>query len=163
MVAAAVLLAAAACSDDRVVLSEFMASNDATLADDDGDFVDWIELHNPGATSVNLDGWFLTDDIAIPRRYRLPEVRLGAGEYVIVFASGKNHVTAGEPLHTNFRLQATSGYLALLRPSGFLASEYRPYPDQRTDLSFGLVASGDAAYLAHPTPGRANAPETSPP
>jgi hypothetical protein len=73
------LLAALSCSDDRVVISEFMASNDATIADGDGDFVDWLELHNQGATSVDLDGWFLTDDMAILRRYRLPEVRLVAG------------------------------------------------------------------------------------
>ena len=29
------------------VISEFMADNDTVLADEDGDFSDWIEIHNP--------------------------------------------------------------------------------------------------------------------
>ncbi len=32
------------------LITEFMASNDSTLADEDGDFSDWIEIHNPDAS-----------------------------------------------------------------------------------------------------------------
>ncbi len=46
----------------EVVISEFMASNSATLSDADGDFSDWIELSNTGSIAVDLGGWFLTDD-----------------------------------------------------------------------------------------------------
>ena len=30
------------------VISEFMAANQTSLADEDGEITDWIELHNPG-------------------------------------------------------------------------------------------------------------------
>ena len=43
------------------VISEFLASNSGGLRDEEGDSPDWMEIHNPGATSVNLGGWFLTD------------------------------------------------------------------------------------------------------
>jgi hypothetical protein len=45
-----------------LVVNEFMANNNTTLADGDGKFWDWIEIHNPTASEVDLDGWHLTDD-----------------------------------------------------------------------------------------------------
>ena len=45
-----------------VVINEIMASNRATVQDEDGDYSDWIELHNRAADEDILDGHFLTDD-----------------------------------------------------------------------------------------------------
>src|SRR5688572_28032039 len=42
------------------IISEFMADNGNTLADQDGAFSDWIEIHNPTPNTVNLDGYYLT-------------------------------------------------------------------------------------------------------
>jgi len=89
-----------------VVISEFMASNARTLADADGDFSDWIELQNLGTEATNLDGWFLTDDASLLRKWRLPAVRVSGGGLVLVFASGKDRAVAGQELHTSFRLDA---------------------------------------------------------
>ncbi|MEO0017800.1 MAG: hypothetical protein RLZZ522_1083, partial [Verrucomicrobiota bacterium] len=33
---------------------------------------DWIELLNPGTTAVDVSGWWLSDDIRSPRKYRMP-------------------------------------------------------------------------------------------
>jgi hypothetical protein len=41
-----------------VLITEFMASNDAALQDFAGDHPDWIELHNPSAEPVDLAGFF---------------------------------------------------------------------------------------------------------
>ena len=43
-----------------------MASNGDTIADEDGDFEDWIEIYNPGIEPVNLAGWGLSDDLNVP-------------------------------------------------------------------------------------------------
>jgi hypothetical protein len=51
-------------ADAQVRITEFMANNTRTLADADGDYSDWIEIHNPGTNTVNLENWFLTDDPA---------------------------------------------------------------------------------------------------
>ena len=42
-----------------VVVNEIMASNSNTIADEDGDFSDWIELYNHGDEPVNLLNWTL--------------------------------------------------------------------------------------------------------
>ena len=47
-----------------VLISEFMASDRTTLADEDGDFSDWIEVHNPTAAPVDLTGAYLSDNSA---------------------------------------------------------------------------------------------------
>ena len=43
---------------------------------------DWLELHNRGRETVELRDWLLTD--GQNHSFRLPPVRLGAGEYLIV-------------------------------------------------------------------------------
>ena len=52
-------------ADAQVRISEFMASNAGTLADEDGDFEDWIEIHNFSPSPVNLYNWSLTDNLII--------------------------------------------------------------------------------------------------
>ena len=48
----AVLLGAPVPGQAEVVISEFMASNAKTLADEEGSFEDWIELHNTGLDQI---------------------------------------------------------------------------------------------------------------
>ena len=45
-----------------LLISEFMASNSTKLFDEDGESSDWIEIFNSGTSSVNLDGYTLTDN-----------------------------------------------------------------------------------------------------
>jgi len=137
------------------VISEFMASNEATLADEDGDFSDWIEIYNPDANPVALAGYFLTDDSLILNKWEFPEVNLGAGERLIVFASGKDR-DVGE-LHANFKLSSEGEYLALLSPDGttVLSDFGDQFPPQFQDESFGTTDLG-TGYLDSPTPGAAN-------
>src|SRR5882672_1030711 len=97
-------------------ISEFMAANNGPLADEDGEFSDWIEIHNPGASSVNLGGWYLTDRTSDLTQWRFPGTNLAANGYLIVFASAKDRRVPGPPLHTNFRLSSSGEYLALVRP-----------------------------------------------
>lgn len=44
-----------------------------------------IELHNPTAQLVNVSGWFLTDDQAIPRKYRIPDGTIIVPNGYVVF------------------------------------------------------------------------------
>ena len=75
-------------------INEVMASNGTTLADEDGDFEDWIELYNDGTEPVDLSGWGLSDSYSNPFKWTFPEdTVLGAGEYLLVWASGKDRVT----------------------------------------------------------------------
>src|SRR5439155_1639767 len=124
----------------QIIISEFMADNKITLADEDGQHPDWIEIYNTGNTMVNLSGWSLTDDPAHQTRWSFPATNLAAKGFLVVFASGKNRAVAGAPLHTDFNLKASGDYLALLKPDGAVATEFAPlYPQQFTDISYGLA------------------------
>ncbi|MBM3854276.1 MAG: hypothetical protein FJ399_14140, partial [Verrucomicrobia bacterium] len=143
-------------------ISEFMALNSSTLADEDGAFSDWIELYNPDPTAVSLAGWYLTDNATNKTKWQFPAVTLSAGGYLVVFASDKNRRDPAGRLHTNFSLNADGEYLALVRPDGItVASEFAPrFPEQSANVSYGYPAgatSGPATFLSRPTPGAPNA------
>lgn len=141
------------------IISEFIASNDSGLADEDGEFSDWIEIHNPDATTLDLDGFALTDELGNLTRWEFPAKTITPGGYLLVFASNKNRSDPAGVLHTNFKLSANGGYLALSGPGG-IVSEYGPvYPEQYEDLSYGVLDSGGVdreGFLDSPTPGAAN-------
>lgn len=146
------------------IISEFMASNTTTLADDDGAFSDWIEIHNPDAAPLSLAGWYLTDSATNKTKWQFPAVTLPAGGYLVVFASGKDRRNPSAILHTNFSLSARGEYLGLVRPDGeTVAFDFGPrFPPQSSDVSYGLppaVGSGvsEAGFLSRPTPGAPNA------
>src|SRR5262245_17196693 len=110
-----------------VVMSEFMARNSHSLADEDGTYADWIELHNTTAEPVNLDGWSLTGTSDKLAKWRFPSTNILANGYLVVFASGKNRAIPGAPLHTSFQLDGDGEYLALVMPDSVtIATEFSP-------------------------------------
>ncbi|HTD86259.1 MAG TPA: lamin tail domain-containing protein, partial [Candidatus Binatia bacterium] len=147
---------------DNVLITEFMAVNNGTLLDENGDAEDWIELHNAGTNVVNLDGWFLTDKSTQLTQWRFPATNFPPGTYMIVWASSKNRRVPGAPLHTNFRLNNEGEYLALVRPDGItIASSYPPpFSPQVNGVSYGfpvapmtttLIPTGAVARVLVPT------------
>ncbi len=54
------------------LITEFMASNDSVLYDEDGDSSDWIEIHNPDSEAHDLGGYFLTNDAGTLRNGGCP-------------------------------------------------------------------------------------------
>ncbi len=143
----------------QVVINEFLAANRAGLTDQDGDFEDWIELHNRGAEAAALTGWSLTDDPDEPGKWVFPDVSLASGAYLVVFASGKDRrPTAGE-LHTSFKLDSSGEYLGLYSadsPRQVIAEFAPQFPPQRSDYSYGLSGSSATGYFDPPTPRAAN-------
>lgn len=86
-----------------IAINEFMASNGQTIADEDGDFEDWIEIFNSGSDTIELKGFGLSDDSSRPFRWTFPDVRIDPGEFMLIWASGKNRRNPKHELHTNFR------------------------------------------------------------
>ena len=59
-------------------INEVVAENTTGLLDEDGTRQDWIELHNPLDTAVDLNGWHLSDDPARPAQWTFPPTPLPA-------------------------------------------------------------------------------------
>ena len=143
-----------------LVISEFMAANKTTLLDQDGDSSDWIEIYNGTGSAVDLSGWFLTAEATNLTQWAFPDYVLADGDYLVVFASGKNRTAVTNELHTNFKLPAAGGFLALVDPQTNLVSFFAPaYPPQQTDISYGRdpVLLDAIGYYTTPTPGDPNA------
>lgn len=130
-----------------LVISEFMARNTNTIADEDGDFSDWIELYNRGDADVTLDGWYLTDDAAELDKWAFPAQSVSPGSTLLVRASGKNRAIVGHELHTNFQLQSDGEFLALVHETSVpnapdqlqVVSSYDiSFPSRPFDISYGI-------------------------
>jgi len=134
-------------SNATPVINEVMANNKSIKADVDGDFSDWIEIHNPQNDDFNLEGLYLTDNADNLTKWQFPSVIIGAGQHIIVFASGKGEdIHEGDSqLHTNFELSSDGEYLGLIDSDGkTILSEIAPkFPKQDEDRSFGLGIWGE--------------------
>ncbi len=160
LVAWLALLGAPLCAQSgKPFIKELLASNDTNLQDEDGDFSDWLEIHNDSAFPLNLGGWHLSDDETDLTQWTFPSMVLAPDAYLVVFASSKDRALAGAELHTNFKLGSGGEFLGMTEPDGFtVAHSYAPeFPPQMADVSFGLdEINGTLAYFDPPTPGAPN-------
>ncbi|MDA0813951.1 MAG: lamin tail domain-containing protein, partial [Verrucomicrobia bacterium] len=142
LLATTVLVASLSRSEAAPRISEFVAQNRYSLADENGDSEDWIEIENTEATEISLAGWYLTDNPENLTKWTFPAVTLPPNGYVIVFASNKDRVDPAGKLHTNFTLQTEGEFVALVEPDGTtIASSYTP-PAQFKDISYGVGTVG---------------------
>ena len=74
----------------EIVINEFMASNQSTLMDENGESSDWVELLNTGNDNVNLAGYGLSDSKKKPFKWIFPEIVLQPGQFLLVWCSGKD-------------------------------------------------------------------------
>ncbi len=145
------LLIALSEAQEDLRINEILAVNLTDLADSDGDFSDWIELHNPRADSVSLAGHTLSHDSGTPTQWTFPaNASIPAGGYLVIYASGKDRSSIFSPSHTNFRLNRGGGYLSLRDSGGAILAEME-YPRQYTDVSYDGVG-----FMLEPTPGGPN-------
>ena len=138
----------------QAVISEVVAVNDRLLADSDNEFPDFIELFNPTDTTVQLDGWLLSDDFENLDKWAFPAVELAPNAFLLVFASGKDRTDPGAELHTNFRLTSAGEALVLSQPDRTPVSFFAPqFPEQVLGASYGFemetssteIVSGDSS------------------
>lgn len=124
------------------MISEFMGENVSSLQDGDGRYSDWIELYNDSAQTVDLAGWYLTDDEQNLTKWELPTMKLKPNASRVVFASGQpidDYTDYANQLHTNFTIDAADDYLGLVNPAGEVVWEYDLASiEMRPDVSYGV-------------------------
>lgn len=90
-----------------LVLSELMVENDMAVRDEDGEYPRWVELYNSTGGELSLSGYSLSDREDDATKYPLPAIKMAAGEYRVVFLSGKNRASNAGNLHASFKLNAS--------------------------------------------------------
>jgi LEA14-like dessication related protein len=138
----------------QIYINEILASNASTNYDPDKtQFVDWIEIYNPGNTGINLGGYFLTDDSLQPQKYQLSSTTyIGAHSYQIFWADGLDYGR-----HTNFKLTKGGEFVGIYAPSGEKLDGIA-FPPQSTDISYGrnIDNSEQWGFYYYPSPNAEN-------
>ena len=140
---------------DGVYINEVMPVNRVTLADEDGDFSDWVELYNGSVARMELTGWTMSDTDGAPDKWRLPPLVMEPGEYRIVFLSGKDRAEPDGELHANFGLSGEGESLRLYNAGGEVVSwvEFGMAP---ADVSLSRLPDGTLTDALPATPGDEN-------
>jgi hypothetical protein len=145
-----------------VVINEWMGRNETFLRDADGDFSDWLELHNTTDNAIDIGGWRIT----IYSSWSVPDgVAITPRGYLLLWASGKDGVRQGEH-HMSFSIptrewdpRSRAPEIRLSDAQGELVFETKAR-EQEEDESHGLVRVGDqpprVMHTRPPTPGAAN-------
>ncbi len=130
------------------IITEFLAANTNGLLDNFGRTSDWIEIYNPNSTTLDLGGYFLTDDPNALGKFQIPAGEtLGGNGYLIVFASGDDIAVANQPLHTNFQISSSGGFLGLVAPDATTVVSSYDYPEQIANTSYGIAIQSSTSKL----------------
>ncbi len=134
-----------------VRITEICTQNKTSLLDSSGSPADWIELYNDSGSAADIGGWTLSDT---SKSWTFPEnVRIGAGEYLIVFAD-KASSTESE-LHTGFGLSKSGDTLRLADASGAVVQDIT-IPGLGEDRTYGLLPGTEEWAEMAASPGREN-------
>jgi len=126
-----------------LVINEFMADNESTVADQDGDYDDWIELFNNSPETINLSGYHMSDDATNPGLWAFPDTTIAAGEYLIVWADKDEDQ---EGLHADLKLSASGETLVLSDPNLNLLDQVN-FGQQKADTTTGRFANGTGEFI----------------
>lgn len=101
-----------------VEISEVMSANTLYAADAQGLTYDYVELHNTGASAVDLSGWALSDDAASLGKWRFPSVSIPADGYLLVYCSGDQAGSDASQLYADFKISRSGESVYLSNTAG---------------------------------------------
>lgn len=141
---------------DPVVLNECQSLNVSGVYDNANELEDWVEIHNRSSNSVNLAGYYLSDKLNNPQKWRIP---LDAGDstviapngYILIWADGDEEQGWN---HTNFKLNSNGESLVLRSPDGFTIADSVHFGTTSPDESFARIPNGIGPFtwVQEPTP-----------
>ncbi len=139
-----------------IVISEALNANVSLLKQPDGEYYDWIEIHNTTGSPIPLAGYALSNNAKNPAKWVFPDITLDAGEYLTVLASGKNVADAQKKnnLETNFGLSSSGDVVLLFQPDGTILDKLL-VPKGHADVSYGRTDT-NLFFYEKPTPNAAN-------
>ncbi|MEY2410520.1 MAG: hypothetical protein QOF48_3190, partial [Verrucomicrobiota bacterium] len=116
--------------------------------------LDTIELYNPGAAAADIGGWFLSDDLRSPKKYRIADgTMIAAGGY-LTFNESHFNATNGPGVFESFSLAADGDEVYLA--SGDASTNLTGYVHgfsfgaQRNGVTFGryITSVGNEHFVA---------------
>ena len=144
----------------QLYINEVVAVNDATIADNFGEYDDWVEIYNAGATNINLADYYISDDPNNLTQWQIPATNSAlttvfAGGYMLFWAD--NETTQGAN-HLNFKLGGNGESLTLTAPDGVTVIDNMTFPALALDFGYGRLpdGSGNLSALTPASPASTN-------
>ncbi len=126
-----------------VVINELMAKNSTTVADQNGEYDDWIELYNLSGNEIDLSGYFLSDSKKNLVKWTFPKgTRIESKGYLIVWADKD---LDQEGLHADFKLSAEGETVIFSAPDQSLVDEVS-FGAQNEELSYARIPNGTGSF-----------------
>jgi len=133
-------------SNTSIVINEIMASNTTTVADNAGEFDDWIELYNKSNVTVDLSGWYITDKTDNLTKYDIPSgTMIDANDYLIIWAD-EDSSQGPSPVHANFKL-SSAGETVMLLDQFVLMVDSVSFGQQTTDMGYARMPNGTGNFV----------------
>ena len=113
--------------------------------------VDEVEVHNPNVGDLDVGGWFLTDDLSEPEKFRLPEPSIITGGGFLTFDESDFNPTPG--VGTSFALDSFGEEVFLISAdAGGARLDYVAgfdFGDASAGVTFGrhVISTGEAHYV----------------
>ncbi len=127
-----------------LVINEIMAANFSKVSDQDGEYDDWVELYNGGNTSINLEGFYLSDNENDLTKWIFPNTVIQANDYKIIWCDTAGSSQTG--LHTTYRLSADQEEVYLTDPSGVVVDAVH-FVNMPTDVAYARVPNGNGIFI----------------
>jgi len=143
-------------SSVTLAINEVMPSNDMTLADEFGEFDDWVEIYNFGSTVVNLGDKYLSDNPDNHDKWGFPDISIQPGEFLLVWVD--NDEEQGD-LHADFKLSADGEYIGIFdsEDNNFSLIDGIGFQNMEADEAIGRFPDGIGSFTTViPTPGNPN-------
>jgi len=126
-----------------LVINELMPVNTTTAADQDGEYDDWIELHNNTNSDIPLLGYYLSDN-SNNLKWAFPDTFISANGYLIIWAD-ENGSEAG--LHASFKLNGSGEQLALYDSTSSTVIDEVIFGAIPTDMGYARVPNGTGPFV----------------
>ena len=126
-------------------LNELLASNRTGRLDDEGESSDWVEIHNSGTQPERLGSYHLTDDPAVPQKWKFPNNLVPAGGYRLVWMSGLGR-TALSPEALRNSAASIPFATTLIKPGADWKYLYSVPDDKRSIRGWTAFDFDDSAF-----------------
>jgi len=144
-------------SDPLLFINELMADNDATFADEFGEYDDWAEIYNGDDQPVWLGDKYLTDNLSNPNKWQLPDYTMEPGTFLIIWCDDQPEQG---PFHATFKLSNDGEELGIFdnETTGYFLIDSVTFGLQTVEISYGRQNDGVTPWIffTAPTPGASN-------
>ncbi|MCB8999000.1 MAG: lamin tail domain-containing protein [Bacteroidales bacterium] len=136
--------------DYGLVINELMPVNSSVVADQNGEFDDWIELYNMRDTAVDLGGYFLSDSKSDVTKWSFPAGSVILPDSFLVVWADNDTLQSG--LHANFKLSSAGETVVFSTPDTLEIDKVK-YPAQLEQFSYSRIpnGTGDFVWEQYPT------------